>query len=341
LEIEGMDAVTAVKPGSMVDGFGRTISYVRISVTDRCNLRCRYCMAEHMRFLPRRDILTLEEIVDLADIFVSRGVRRVRLTGGEPLVRRGIDELFQALGRRIGSGLEEVTLTTNGVLLDRYAELLADNGVRRVNVSLDSLRPGRFTHITRGGDIARVLAGIRAARVAGLKIKINMVALAGLNDDEFEDMLLWCDGEGLDLTLIETMPLGEVEEDRTCHYLPLDSVRRRLEQRFMLNPTLSRTGGPARYYEVSGLAARLGMITPLSANFCAGCNRIRVAATGTVYGCLGHDQKVELRDALRSGGPDAVDELLDKLLAGKPKGHDFRIAAARPAVARHMSVTGG
>ncbi len=336
-----MSAVTAVKPGAMVDGFGRTISYVRISVTDRCNLRCRYCMAEHMQFLPRRDLLTLEEIVELADIFIARGVRRIRLTGGEPLVRRGIDGLFEAFGRRIGSDLEEVTLTTNGVLLDRYADLLADSGVRRVNVSLDSLRPERFAHITRGGELGRVLAGIAAAHAAGLKVKINMVALAGLNDDEFEDMLLWCDGEGLDLTLIETMPLGEVEEDRTCHYLPLDAVRRRLEHRFTLIPTLSRTGGPARYYEVAGHSSRLGMITPLSANFCAGCNRIRVAATGTVYGCLGHDQKVELRDALRSGGGQAVDRLLDALLAGKPKGHDFRIAAARPAVARHMSVTGG
>ena len=336
-----MESVTAVKPGSMIDSFGRTISYVRISVTDRCNLRCRYCMAEHMQFLPRRELLTLEEIVDLADIFIRRGVRRLRLTGGEPLVRRGISGLFEALGQRIGSGLEEVTLTTNGVLLDRYARLLADCGVRRVNVSLDSLRAERFSHITRGGDLSQVLAGIAAARVSGLKVKINMVALAGLNDDEFEDMLLWCDGEGLDLTLIETMPLGDVEEDRTCHYLPLDAVRRRLEQRFTLIPTLSRTGGPARYYEVAGMTARLGMITPLSDNFCAGCNRIRVAATGTVYGCLGHDQKVELRDALRSGGSAAVDELLDALLDGKPKRHDFQIAAAQPAVARHMSVTGG
>ncbi len=336
-----MSAVAAVKPGAMVDGFGRTISYVRISVTDRCNLRCRYCMAEHMEFLPRRDLLSLEEIADLADIFIARGVRRLRLTGGEPLVRRGIGGLFESLGKRIDGGLEEVTLTTNGVLLDRFADLLAGNGVRRINVSLDSLSPDRFAHITRGGDLSQVMAGIAAARAAGLKVKINMVALAGLNDDEFEDMLLWCDSQGLDLTLIETMPLGEVEEDRTCHYLPLDAVRRRLEQRFTLIPTLSRTGGPARYYDVAGHSTRLGMITPLSANFCAGCNRIRVAATGTVYGCLGHDQKVELRDALRSGGADAVDGLLDTLLAGKPKGHDFRIAAARPAVARHMSVTGG
>lgn len=330
-----------LKPESMVDSFGRKIDYVRISVTDRCNLRCRYCMAENMQFLPKRDILSLEEIVELGDIFIARGVRRIRLTGGEPLVRRGVGELFQALGARIGNGLEEVTLTTNGVLLARFAGLLADSGVRRVNVSLDSRRPERFSHITRGGDLGSVIRGISAARDAGLKVKINMVALAGLNEDEFEDMLLWCDGEGLDLTLIETMPLGEVEEDRTCHYLPLDAVRKRLEQRFTLTPSLGRTGGPARYYEVARLGARLGMITPLSSNFCASCNRIRVAATGTVYGCLGHDQKVELRDALRCGEPGAVDALLDRLLAGKPKGHDFQIAAAQPAVARHMSVTGG
>jgi cyclic pyranopterin phosphate synthase len=336
-----MDAVAADKPVSMVDSFGRKIDYVRISVTDRCNLRCRYCMAEQMQFLPKREILTLEEIVELSDSFIARGVRRIRLTGGEPLVRRGVGNLFKALGRRIGSGLDELTLTTNGMLLAQFADLLADSGVRRVNVSLDSLRPERFSHITRGGKLDTVLGGIAAARKAGIKIKINTVALAGLNDDEFEDMLLWCSGEGLDLTLIETMPLGEVEEDRTCHYLALDQVRRELERRFTLTPSFGRTGGPARYYEVSGLSARLGMITPLSENFCAGCNRIRVAATGTVYGCLGHDQKVELRDALRSGGRLEIDALLDKLLAGKPKAHDFRIAAERPSVARHMSVTGG
>ncbi len=331
----------AAKAGSMVDGFGRKISYVRISVTDRCNLRCRYCMAEEMRFLPKRDILALEEIVQLAEIFIGRGVKRIRLTGGEPLVRRGVGQLFQDLGRFIGHGLDEVTLTTNGVLLPRFAGLLADAGIRRVNVSLDSRRPERFGHITRGGELASVLDGLEAARSAGLKVKINMVALAGLNDDEFGEMLRWCAGEGFDLTLIETMPLGEVEEDRTSHYLPLDRVRRDLEQQFSLTPMLSVTGGPARCFAVAGLGVRLGFITPLSNNFCSGCNRIRVAATGTVYGCLGQDQKVELRDALRSGGSGEVDRLLDQLLAGKPRGHDFHIGAPRPAVERHMSVTGG
>lgn len=335
-----MDARVARLTGSMVDTFGRTINYVRISVTDRCNLRCRYCMSERMKFLPRSEVLSLEEIVDLADIFIDRGVRRIRLTGGEPLVRRGIGELFKSLGDRIGNGLEEVTLTTNGVLLDEYATLLAACGVKRVNVSLDSLKRDRFAHITRGGDLGRVLQGIAAAQRAGLKVKINMVALAGLNDDEIEAMLLWCDAQGCDLTLIETMPLGEVEDDRTDHYLPLDGVRRTLDERFGLLPTLERTGGPARYFDVQGLKVRVGFITPLSANFCSGCNRIRVAATGTVYGCLGHDQKVELKDALRAGGRAEVAALLDRLLAGKPKGHDFQIGAGA-ALARHMSVTGG
>lgn len=325
----------------MIDGFGRRISYVRLSVTDRCDLRCRYCMAEKMVFLPRKDVLSLEEIVALSDMFIARGVRRIRLTGGEPLVRRGFDELVTELGRRVGTGLDELTLTTNGTQLSRFARTLRDAGVRRVNVSLDSRDPGRFRHITRRGELGQVLGGIAAAADAGLKVKINMVALKGINDDEIGAMLRWCGDKGHDLTLIETMPLGEVEEDRTGHYLPLSEVKRQLEREFALIPSLARTGGPARYWEVEELGVRLGLITPLTNNFCEGCNRIRVAATGTVYGCLGHDQKVELRDLLRSGGRGAVDSALDELLAGKPKGHQFRIEAARPAVARHMSVTGG
>ena len=330
------------QPGGMIDSFGRRITYVRLSVTDRCDLRCRYCMAERMVFLPKSEILTLEEIVALADIFIARGVNRLRLTGGEPLVRRGIMDLVRALGERIGHGLDELTMTTNGTQLEKCAAPLFDAGVRRVNVSLDTRDPERFRHITRRGDLGQVLRGIAAARDAGLKVKINMVALRDLNADEIEPMLLWCDSQGLDLTLIETMPLGDVEEDRTDHYLPLDLVREELERRYALKSTFKRTGGPARYYEVEGLNARLGLITPLTGNFCEGCNRIRVAATGTVYGCLGHDQKVELRDLLRAGGTEAVNGALDELLAGKPKGHDFRIAAAAaPAVKRHMSVTGG
>ncbi len=325
----------------MIDGFGRRITYVRMSVTDRCDLRCRYCMAERMTFLPRKDVLSLEEIVDLADIFIARGVKRIRLTGGEPLVRKGIGQLVEALGSRIGAGLDELTMTTNGTQLSTHGQDLFDSGIRRINVSLDSRDPDRFRHITRRGDLAQVLGGIHAAAKAGLKIKINMVALKGINDDEFAPMLRWCASEGHDLTLIETMPLGEVEEDRTAHYLPLSEVREQLADDFGLVPSIARTGGPARYFEVEGLGIRLGLITPLTHNFCEGCNRIRVAATGTVFGCLGHNQKVELREILRTGGPDAVTGALDSLLAGKPKGHQFRIDAARPAVERHMSVTGG
>jgi cyclic pyranopterin phosphate synthase len=336
------DAVAPRGQAGLVDNYGRTINYVRISVTDRCDLRCRYCMAEKMQFLPRQEILSLEEIAELADVFIARGVRKIRLTGGEPLVRRGVLELAAAIGRRIGAGLDELTMTTNATRLEHFATGLYDAGIRRLNVSLDSLRPDRFAHVTRGGDLAQVLRGIEAARDAGLAVKINTVALAGINDDEIADILRWCGSEGHDLTLIETMPLGEVEEDRTEHYLPLDRVRRELEQSFDLTPSLRRTGGPARYYEVGGLGIRLGLITPLTNNFCDGCNRIRVAATGTVYGCLGHDQRVELRDAIREGGASEVNALLDRLLAGKPRRHDFRIAgASAPAVARHMSVTGG
>jgi cyclic pyranopterin phosphate synthase len=323
----------------MVDGFGRRISYVRLSVTDRCDLRCRYCMAEAMSFTPRRDVLSFEEIVALADLFIARGVKRIRLTGGEPLVRRDVGALIASLGARVGDGLDELTLTTNGTRLARFAAELHAAGIRRVNVSLDSRDPERFRYITRHGDVHEVLAGIAAAKAAGLAVKINMVALKGLNEDEIAPMLRWCAAQGHDLTLIETMPLGAVEEDRTSHYLPLDGVRRRLETQFALVPSLHRTGGPARYFEVAGI--RLGLITPLTGNFCSGCNRIRVAATGTVYACLGHDQKVELRDLLRSGGIAAASGALDRLLAAKPRGHDFAIAAARPAVARHMSVTGG
>ena len=325
----------------LIDGFGRRIDYVRLSVTDRCDLRCRYCMAEQMEFLPRADLLSFEEIAALVDILVARGVRRVRLTGGEPLVRRGVLDLVAALGTRIGRGLDELTLTTNGTQLAGAAEALARAGVRRINVSLDTRDADRFAHITRRGRLAQVIEGIAAAKAAGLQVKINMVALKGFNEDEIEPMLRWCAGEGLGLTLIETMPLGAIEGDRVDRYLPLDAVRRGLEDRFTLVPTLVRTGGPAHYYDVAELGVRLGMITPLTNNFCAGCNRIRVAATGTVFGCLGHDQKVELRELLRTGGTDAVNAALDELLAGKPRRHQFDIAAAAPAVARHMSVTGG
>lgn len=325
----------------MIDGFGRRITYLRLSVTDRCDLRCRYCMAEKMVFLPKAEVLTLEELVALAEAFILRGVKRIRLTGGEPLMRKGIDDLVAELGRRLGDGLDELTMTTNGTQLARFAPILAEAGIRRINVSLDSRDPERFRHITRHGELPQVLAGIAAAADAGMKVKINMVALRGLNDEEIAPMLRWCASRGHDLTLIETMPLGQVEEDRTAYYLPLSEVRATLEREFVLIPSLARTGGPARYFEVEGLGTRLGLITPLTQNFCEGCNRVRVTATGTAYGCLGHNQKVELRDELREGGANAVSRAIDVLIAGKPKRHEFRIGAARPAVARHMSVTGG
>jgi GTP 3',8-cyclase len=325
----------------MIDGFGRKITYVRMSVTDRCDLRCRYCMAETMTFLPRSEVLSLEEIVELADIFIARGVRRIRLTGGEPLVRKDIERLVRELGGRIDTGLDELTMTTNGTQLARFAPLLAEAGIRRVNVSLDSRDPERFHHITRRGDLARVLRGIAAAATAGLAVKINMVALRGLNEDEIASMIRWCASQGHDLTLIETMPLGEVEDDRTMHYLPLNDVRAALERQFRLVPAVANTGGPARYFDVEGLGVRLGFITPLTHNFCGGCNRIRMTATGTVFGCLGHEQKVELRDLLRSSGAEAVNEALDRLIAAKPERHLFRIDGDRPAVSRHMNVTGG
>lgn len=325
----------------LIDGFGRRIDYVRLSVTDRCDLRCRYCMAEKMQFRPRIELLTLEELAELARLLIDRGVRRIRLTGGEPLVRRGIVDLVGWIGARLGSGLEELTMTTNATQLASVADSLFSGGIRRINVSLDSRDPERFRSITRRGDLSKVLDGLAAAKAAGLQVKINMVALKGLNDDEFVDMLAWCGSQGFGLTLIETMPLGEVEEDRTDRYLPLDAVKRTLEARFRLIPTLHRTGGPARYFEVEGLDTRLGLITPLSNNFCAGCNRVRITATGTIYGCLGHDQNIELRDLLRHAGSASVSAALDALVAGKPQRHEFDIARAAPAVERHMSVTGG
>lgn len=325
----------------MIDAHGRTIDYVRISVTDRCNLRCTYCMAEDMQFLPRRDLLTLEEIADLARHLVARGVRRIRLTGGEPLVRRGFADLAHMLGSLRSEGLSELTLTTNGVLLPGMAGELRRAGIERINVSMDTLDAEKFAAITRGGDVGKVIAGIDAARAAGMSVKINMVAMRGVNDGEFADMARWCGARGCDLSLIETMPLGQVEGDRADTYLPLAAARDVLERELTLLPSLHRTGGPSRYFDIAETGARVGFITPLSDNFCASCNRIRIAATGTVYGCLGHDQKVELRDVMRTGTPGALDEALDQLLGGKPKRHDFDIARAEPATARHMSVTGG
>ncbi|MFS0736372.1 GTP 3',8-cyclase MoaA [Sphingomonas sp. 1P06PA] len=325
----------------LIDGFGRTISYVRMSVTDRCDLRCRYCMAEAMSFLPRAEVLTLEEIAEIADAFVARGVRKIRLTGGEPLVRRGAPDLARMIGRNLGHGLDELTLTTNGTQLAKQASALFDAGIRRINVSLDSRDPDRFRHITRWGDIGVVMNGIAAAKAAGLAIKVNMVALKDFNDDEIEPMLRWCAAEGFGLTLIETMPLGAIDEDRTDRYLPLDTVKARLASRWTLTPLDETSGGPARYWRVEELGAKLGLITPLTHNFCATCNRVRVTAEGKLYMCLGQEDRVDLKAALRSGGRPALDALLDQAMRLKPLRHEFDVAAAAPAVSRHMSVTGG
>ncbi|HEX8447470.1 MAG TPA: GTP 3',8-cyclase MoaA [Sphingomonas sp.] len=327
----------------LIDGFGRRISYLRISVTDRCDLRCRYCMSEAMTFLPRAQVLTLEEIAELSDAFIARGVRKIRLTGGEPLIRRGVPELARMIGRHIGHGLEELTLTTNGTQLAKQAAGLVAAGVRRVNVSLDTRDPDKFRHVTRWGDVAVVLDGIAAAKAAGLQVKINMVALAGFNDAEIEPMLRWCADDGHDLTLIETMPLGSIDEDRVDRYLPLDRVRADLARRYTLRDIDETSGGPARYTVVEELGVKLGLITPLTHNFCATCNRVRVTASGTLFMCLGHEDKVDLRTALRTGGREALDALLDRAMQMKPLAHAFAIGdrAAAPATVRHMSVTGG
>ncbi|WP_337848446.1 GTP 3',8-cyclase MoaA [Sphingomonas sp.] len=326
----------------LVDRHGRAIRYLRVSVTDRCDLRCRYCMAEEMRFLPRSAILTLEEIALIAERFVARGVTKIRLTGGEPLVRRDALDLVRRLGRSVGAGLDELTLTTNGTQLAAHATTLAAAGVRRINVSLDSRDPERFRHITRRGDVAQVLDGIAAARAAGLTVKINMVALKGLNDAEIPAMLDWTSAQGMDLTLIETMPLGRIDEDRADRFVPLTQVFDMLAARFELVRDAHDSGGPARYWRVGGTGARLGLISPLTGNFCHSCNRVRLTTEGKLFTCLGHDDQVDLKAAIRTGGLAAVDAAIDAAIASKPARHDFDVTpGAAPAVARHMSVTGG
>jgi GTP 3',8-cyclase len=329
----------------LVDPFGRDISYLRVSVTDRCDFRCVYCMAENMAFLPKADVLSLEELDRLCSAFVARGVRKLRLTGGEPLVRRGIMTLVGSLSRHLRAGaLDELTLTTNGSQLTKYAQELKDHGVRRLNVSLDTLDPDKFRAITRWGSLDQVLAGIDAAQAAGLKVKINVVALKGVNDDEFPHLIEWAHGRGMDLTVIEVMPLGEIGEGRLDQYLPLSMVRARLEERFTLENVDYRTGGPARYVRVAETGGRLGFITPLTHNFCESCNRVRITCTGTLYMCLGQEDAADLRKPLRaSEGNDLLFAAIDEAIARKPKGHDFIIDRRhkRPALARHMSVTGG
>jgi cyclic pyranopterin phosphate synthase len=331
--------------GRMIDPFGRAITYLRVSVTDRCDFRCVYCMAEDMTFLPKRDLLTLEELDRLCTAFVEKGVKKLRITGGEPLVRRNIVSLFEALGRLLESGeLEELTLTTNGSQLERFAGQLREAGVRRINVSVDTLDRHKFKTITRWGDLGKVMAGIRAAQEAGLAIKLNAVALKGINEDEISEMVRFAHGEGMDLTLIETMPLGDIEGDRTDQYLPLSLVRARLAEEFTLEDIPYKTGGPARYVEVAETGGRLGFITPLTHNFCESCNRVRVTCTGTLFMCLGQEDAADLRTPLRaSEGNDLLNEAIDEAISRKPKGHDFIIdrRTKSPAVSRHMSVTGG
>ncbi|OHD06315.1 GTP 3',8-cyclase MoaA [Sphingopyxis sp. RIFCSPHIGHO2_12_FULL_65_19] len=330
----------AASAAPLIDGIGRRISYLRLSVTDRCDLRCRYCMAEDMTFLPKSAVLSIEEMGELAERFVARGINRIRLTGGEPLVRRGIETLAMRLGAMVGKGLDELTLTTNAMRLAEHAPMLVAAGVRRINVSLDTLDPHAFRHITRVGDLAVALRGIDVARAEGLAIKINMVALAGINDDQLLPMLDYCAATGCDLSLIETMPLGEISDDRSDHYIPLHHFIAPLRDVRAIYPIDKRTGGPARYFAVEDSPVTLGLITPLSDNFCATCNRIRLTVEGRVYMCLGQDDHVDLRAALRDGGD--VDGLIDAALAGKPRAHDFQIEReSKPAVARHMSATGG
>ena len=330
----------------MIDPFGRLVSYLRVSVTDRCDFRCVYCMSENMTFLPKKDLLSLEELQRLCGIFVRLGVTKLRITGGEPLVRRDIMSLFRGLGGLLdGGGLDELTVTTNGSMLDRHAGDLAAAGVRRINVSLDTLDPEKFLAITRWGRFDRVMNGLAAADAAGLKVKINAVAMKGVNEDELPDMLAWCHARGYDLTLIEVMPMGEVgDHTRLDQYLPLSQVRRQLAAHYTLEDIPLNTGGPARYVRVAETGGRLGFITPLTHNFCESCNRVRLTCTGTLYMCLGQDDAVDLRAVLRAHDDDqAVIDAIHAAIAAKPKGHDFVIDRQHhgPAVARHMSVTGG
>jgi cyclic pyranopterin phosphate synthase len=340
-----MEPSFAIAPVPMVDPFGRRISYLRVSVTDRCDFRCVYCMAENMAFLPKQDLLTLEELDRLCSAFVAKGVRKLRITGGEPLVRRGIMTLFGSLSRHLRDGsLDELTLTTNGSQLRKHASELIDCGVRRINVSLDTLDADKFRAVTRWGDLDQVLDGITAAHQAGLHVKINTVALKGINEHEIADLVAWAHGRGMDISLIEVMPLGDVSNDRLEQYLPLSMVRARLGDRYTLRDIDYRTGGPARYVEVQETGGRLGMITPMTHNFCESCNRVRVTCTGTLYMCLGQEDAADLRAPLRASEGDAMlHAAIDDAILRKPKGHDFVIDRRRrsPAVARHMSVTGG
>ncbi|MFL5153770.1 MAG: GTP 3',8-cyclase MoaA [Microvirga sp.] len=341
----GQPVPNALAPRApLVDPFRRAITYLRVSVTDRCDFRCFYCMSEDMTFLPKRDLLTLEELDRVCSVFIERGVRKLRLTGGEPLVRRNIMTLFTGLSRHLASGaLDELTLTTNGSQLARFAGELAGHGVKRINVSLDTLDPEKFRRITRWGDFAKVMEGIDAAQAAGLRVKINAVALKDLNEDEIPRLLEWAHGRGMDMTLIEVMPLGEVETQRVDQFLPLSLVRARLGERYTLEDLDERSGGPARYVRVKETGGKLGFITPLTQNFCESCNRVRLTCTGRLYMCLGQEDAADLRTPLRlSEANETLEQAIEEAISRKPKGHDFIIDRRnRPAVSRHMSVTGG
>ncbi|GAA4644229.1 GTP 3',8-cyclase MoaA [Pontixanthobacter gangjinensis] len=328
----------------LIDNFDRQVSYLRLSVTDRCDLRCTYCMPERMQFLPKAEVLSLEELAQVSSGFIDRGIRKIRLTGGEPLVRRDVMQLVKVLGQKIGNGLDELTLTTNGTRLTEFADQIAGAGVMRVNISLDTLDGDIFARMTRRDCLPQVLAGIDAARKAGLRVKLNTVALKGVNEHEIPKLIAWAHSQDCDITLIETMPLGVVDEDRTEHYLPLPVVQDALEKMWTLAPSSHSSGGPARYFDIAQTGGRLGLITPLTNNFCASCNRVRVTATGQLYPCLGGGERVDLRAALRSNDPRAkLDSALDEAMRIKPERHHFAIAAAgaEPALARHMSMTGG
>ena len=329
----------------LIDSFGREITYLRLSVTDRCDLRCTYCMAENMTFLPRKDLLSLEELGTLCESFIKRGIKKIRITGGEPLVRRDLMSFIHTLSKhRISGKLDEITLTTNGTLLSRYAKELKLCGVERINISLDTLDPIVFTKLTRRNALEAVLRGIDTALEAGIKVKINTVALKGVNDREIPRLIEWAHNKSMDITLIEVMPLGDIDEDRVDQYIPLNAIRDNLEQRFTLNNVPLRTGGPARYAIVKETGGILGMITPLTNNFCAGCNRVRVTCTGQIYTCLGHGHKLDLRAAIRGDNSDTeLERLLGIAMREKPEKHFFDISerGAKPTVARHMSVTGG
>ncbi len=328
----------------LIDPFGREVNYLRVSVTDRCDFRCTYCMSENMTFLPKKDILSLEELEIICNVFIKLGTKKIRLTGGEPLVRKGILNLIKNLGKKVGDGLDELTLTTNGSQLERHAEFLKENGVNRVNVSVDHLDPNKFREITRWGDLDKVLFGIEKAKSVGIKVKINTVALKDFNEKNIIEMIEWCSINGYDITLIEVMPMGDIgSENRFNQYLPLKKVKEKLSKKFNLINIPKKTGGPARYYKIEGKKIDIGFITPLTHNFCESCNRVRLTCTGILYMCLGQDDNVDLKNILRNKGASFLENSLLKAISRKPKGHDFNISKSGINISsnRHMSVTGG